>query len=194
MSLSEATANLSHLFFTYLHLTSRNDGFPDRLLLSTPPSVALHEEEIDEWNEVLLDSYENVKLSRVYSFVAEFNEAAARGYSMSEDGKVVFRRYANEIADKLNEQWRERRKMHGNFSKDKKTCLRLTLNLHVLYFVLGEELKGRSPATVPMVISKETIAQAVELIKYFSSQRGVYEKVRELFFSQLKINNLVRSL
>ena len=108
MSLSEATANLSHLFFTYLHLTSRNDGFPDRLLLSTPPSVALHEEEIDEWNEVLLDSYENVKLSRVYSFVAEFNEAAARGYSMSEDGKVVFRRYANEIADKLNEQWRER--------------------------------------------------------------------------------------
>ena len=74
---------------TYLHLTSRNDGFPDRLLLSTPPSVALHEEEIDEWNEVLVDSYKNVKLSRVYSFVAEFHKAAAREYSMSEDGKVV---------------------------------------------------------------------------------------------------------
>ena len=38
---------------TYLNLTSRNDGFPDRLLLSTPPSVALHEEEINEWNDVL---------------------------------------------------------------------------------------------------------------------------------------------
>ena len=99
---------------TYLHLTSRNDGFPDRLLLSTPPSVALHEEEIDEWNEVLVDSYQNVKLSRVYSFVAEFHKAAAREYSMSEEGKVVFRRYANEIADKLNEQWRERRGMHGS--------------------------------------------------------------------------------
>lgn len=179
---------------TYLHLTSRNDGFPDRLLLSTPPSVALHEEEIDEWNEVLVDSYQNVKLSRVYSFVAEFHKAAAREYSMSEDGKVVFRRYANEIADKLNEQWRERRGMHGNLSKDKKTCLRLALNLHVLYFVLGEELKGRSPTTVPMIISKETIAQAVELTKYFASQRGVYEKVKELFFSQLKINNVVCSL
>ena len=84
--------------------------------------------------------------------------------------------------------------MHGNLSKDKKTCLRLALNLHVLYFVLGEELKGRSPTTVPMVVSKETIAQAVELTKYFASQRGVYEKVRELFFSQLKINNVVCSL
>ena len=143
---------------------------------------------------MLVDSYQNVKLSRVYRFVAEFHKAAAREYSMSEDGKVVFRRYANEIADKLNEQWRERRGMHGNLSKDKETCLRLALNLHVLYFVLGEELKGRSPTTVPMVISKETIAQAVELTNYFASQTGVYEKIRELFFSQLKINNVVCSL
>ena len=67
--------------------------------------------------------------------------------------------------------------MHGNMSKDKKTCLRLALNLHVLYFVLGEELEGRIPTTVPMVISKETMARAVELTKYFAAQRVVYENV-----------------
>lgn len=45
---------------THLSLTSRNDGFPDHILLSTPPSVALHEEEIDEWNEVFSESYKNL--------------------------------------------------------------------------------------------------------------------------------------
>ena len=68
--------------------------------------------------------------------------------------------------------------MHGNMSKDKKTCLRLALNLHVLYFVLGEELEGRIPTTVLMVISKETMARTVELTKYFAAQRGVYELKR----------------
>ena len=98
---------------------------------------------------------------------------------MLAEAKEVYRKYANEIADKLNEQWKERRGMHGNMSKDKKTCLRLALtgNLHVLYFVLGEELEGRIPTTVPMVISKETMVRAVELTKYFAAQRGVYEKV-----------------
>ena len=127
---------------------------------------------------MLAQSYRNVKLSRVYSFVAEFHKAAEREYSMSDDAKVVYRKYANEIADRLNEQWSERRGIHGNLSKDKKTCLRLALNLHVLYYVLGEELEGRSPTTVPMVISRETMNQAVELTKYFATQRGVYEKVR----------------
>ena len=88
---------------TYLNLTSRNDGFPDRLLLSTPPSVALHEEEIDEWNELLSDSYSHVKLSRVYSFVDEFHKASEREYTMSKEAKGVYRKFANEIADKLND-------------------------------------------------------------------------------------------
>ena len=164
---------------TYLNLTSRNDGFPDRLLLSTPPSVALHEEEIDEWNELLSESY-NVKLSRVYSFTDDFHKASVREYTMSANARDVYRKFANEIADKLNEQWKDRRGTHGNVSKDKKTVLRLALNLHVLYFALGEEIAGRIPTTVPMVISAETMTQAVELTKYFAAQRGCYEKVRAI--------------
>ena len=70
-----------------------------------------------------------------------------------------------------------RRGIHGNMSKAKKTVLRLALNVHVLYFVLGEEIAGRAPTTIPMDISKETMMQAVELTKYFAAQRGVYEKV-----------------
>ncbi|KAK3734691.1 hypothetical protein QZH41_002107 [Actinostola sp. cb2023] len=161
---------------TYLNLTSRNDGFPDRLLLSTPPSVALHEEEIDEWNDALSQTYNNVKLSHVYSFIHDFHEASVRVYCMSDDARAVYRKYANEIADKLNEQWRERKGVHGKMSKDKKTVLHLALNLHVLYFALGEEIAGRMPTTVPMVITAETVAQAVELTKYFAAQRSVYEK------------------
>ncbi|KAL9959929.1 hypothetical protein ACROYT_G033307 [Oculina patagonica] len=132
---------------TCLNLTSRNDGFPDRLLLSTPPSVALHEEEIDEWNELLSDLYSNAK--------------------------DVYRKFANEIADKLNEQWKERKWTDGKLSKDKKTVLRLALNLHVLYFALGEEISGTIPTTVPMVISAEFMTQAVELT---AAQRACYEK------------------
>ena len=68
---------------------------------------------------------------------------------------------------------------NGKMSKDKKTVLRLALNLHVLFFALdlGEEIAGRVPTTVPMVISEETMKQAVELTRYFAAQRGVYEKV-----------------
>ena len=62
-------------------------------------------------------------------------------------------------------------------SKDQKTVLRLALNLHVLFFALGEEIAGRVPTTVPMVISEETMKQAVELTRYFAAQRGVYGKV-----------------
>ena len=98
----------------YLNLTRRNDGFPDRLLLSTPPLVALHEEEIDEWNDVSAQSYGNVKLSRVYKSVAEFHKTKPREYTMSFAAKEAYRKFANEIADKLNEQWRERRGIHGN--------------------------------------------------------------------------------
>ena len=35
----------------------------------------------------------------------------------------------------------------------------MATNLHVLYLVLGEELTGRLPTTVPIVISKESKAQ-----------------------------------
>lgn len=35
----------------------------------------------------------------------------------------------------------------------------MATNLHVLYLVLGKELTGRVPTTVPIIISKETIAQ-----------------------------------
>ena len=154
---------------TYLHLTSKNDGFPDRILLSTPPSVALHEEEIDEWNDVLSQSYRNMNLSRVYTFIDEFHKASDREYSMSDDARDVYRKFANDIADKLNEHWKERRGVNGKMSKDKKTVIRLALNLHVLYFALGEEIAGRVPTTVPMVISAETMGQAVELTKYFAA-------------------------
>ena len=65
---------------------------------------------------------------------------------MSDAVKVVFRRYGNKIADKLNKKLLERRGINGN-------------KLHVLYLVLGEEHTGRLPTTVPIVISKETIAQ-----------------------------------
>ena len=37
---------------TYLNLTSENDGFPDCIMWSRPPSVTLHEEEIDKLNNV----------------------------------------------------------------------------------------------------------------------------------------------
>ncbi|XP_078378505.1 uncharacterized protein LOC144661571 [Oculina patagonica] len=95
---------------------------------------------------------------------------------MSVEAKDVYRKFANEIADKLNEQWKERKGTHENLSKDKKTVLRLALNLHVLYFALGEEISGKIPTTVPMVISAETMTQAVELTKYFAAQRACYEK------------------
>ena len=174
---------------TYLSLTSKNDGFPDRILLSTPPSVALNEEEIDEWNEVFSESYKNLNLSRVYKFIDSFHKASVREYTMSDEAKNVYRKFANDIADKLNEQWKERKGVHGKMSKDKKTVLRLALNLHVLYFALGEEIAGRVPTTVPMVISEETMKQAVELTRYFVAQRGVYEKVTSVhncnFFPEL---------
>ena len=55
---------------------------------------------------------------------------------MSDAVKVVFRRYTNKIADKFNKKLLERR------------------GINVLYLVLGEELTGRLPTTVPIVISK----------------------------------------
>ena len=100
--------------------------------------------------------------------------------TMSANARDVYGKFANEIADKLNEQWKERRGTHRNVSKDKKTVLRLALNLHVLYFALGEEIAGRIPTTVPMVISAGTMTHAVELTKYFVAQRGCYEKERAI--------------
>ena len=119
---------------TYLSLTSKNknNGFPDRILLSTPPSMALHEEDIDEWNEVFSKSYQNLNLSRVYKFIDSFHKASVREYSKSDEAKNVYCKFANDIADKLNEQWKEGRGVHSKMSKDKKTVPRLALNLHVL--------------------------------------------------------------
>ena len=61
---------------------------------------------------------------------------------MSDAVKVVFRRYANKIADKLNKKLLERRGINAK----KFAC--------VVHLVLGEELTGRLPTTVPIVISK----------------------------------------
>ncbi|KAL9978062.1 hypothetical protein ACROYT_G015542 [Oculina patagonica] len=60
-----------------------------------------------------------------------------------------------------------------NLSKDKKSVLSSN---HVLYLALGEDISGRIPTIVPMVISAENMMQAVELTKYFAAQRACYEK------------------
>ena len=54
----------------------------------------------------------------MYKFVAEFHKATQRAYTMSFAAKKAYRKFANEIADKLNEQWRE----DGGFME---TCLKI---------------------------------------------------------------------
>ena len=62
-------------------------------------------------------------------------------------------KFASEITDKQNEQWKEREGIHGHVSKDKNTVLHFALNLQVLYFDLGEEIPGRIATSLPMVNS-----------------------------------------
>ena len=52
--------------------------------------MALHEEEIDEWNEVFSESYKNLNLSRVYKFIDSFHKVSVREYTMSDEAKKVY--------------------------------------------------------------------------------------------------------
>lgn len=45
-------------------------------------------------------------------------------YHFDEKGMEVYRVFANDMADKMNEQWEKGAMTHGNVSKDKRTMVR----------------------------------------------------------------------
>lgn len=95
---------------------------------------------------------------------------------------------------RLSQTRQREREMYGNLSKDK-TNLLLGLNFHYLSYCFSWWGTLRSQQQSPCrVVSKTTIAQAVKLIKYFASSRGVYENVSLLFFTRFKVNDVICSL
>ena len=100
----------------------------------------------------------------------------------------------SKVLTRLSQTRQREREMHGNLSKDK-TNLRLELNFHYLFYFFSWWGTLRSQQQSPYrVVSKKTIAQAVKLIRYFASSRGVYENVSLLFLTQFKVNDVICSL
>ncbi|XP_031563273.1 uncharacterized protein LOC116298843 [Actinia tenebrosa] len=163
---------------TYLSLLSKDEGLADRFLLATPPPVALKEEEMDHCEDVLKLMYHTVDLSKMYQFIWKtHNEHSdSKVYFLSFKAKTLYNEYSNEIANKLNEQWKTRATLSGALSKDRRTVLRLALNIHVFYHVLGEMLGGRELKQIPTQIEETVMRQAVELTKYFVKQRNIHRQ------------------
>lgn len=164
----------------YLSLLSKDEGFADRFLLATPPPVALKEEEMDYCEDVLKLMYHTVDLSKMYHYIwkSHNEQSDPKVYFFSFKAKTLYNEYSNEIANQLNEQWKTRPALSGALSKDRRMVLRLALNLHVFYHVLGEQLAGRDMRQIPNQIEETVIRQAVELTKYFVKQRNIYRQVR----------------
>lgn len=162
---------------TFIQLMERNDGFPDRFLLETPKPISLHEEEIDEWEEVLSTSYSHVRLAETFEFIYKIhNSGEQKTYLMSKEALLSYRSFSNDISDRLNELWKNRSNQSARISKDKRTALRLALNLHILYSTLSNIIDEKRPK-ITSDISKDTMEMAISLTQHFSKQREIYEQV-----------------
>lgn len=80
--------------------------------------------DVDEWCETL-KQYPINSLEKPLQDVADWHTTDKEHvYRFDEKGMQVYRLFANEMAEKMNEQWEKGKMVQGNVSKDKRTMVR----------------------------------------------------------------------
>lgn len=79
---------------------------------------------MDEWCETL-KSFPISSLEKPLKDIAEWHSKEHDiVYKFDEKGMQVYRLFANEMGEKMNEQWEQGKMAQGNVSKDKRTMVR----------------------------------------------------------------------
>ena len=79
---------------------------------------------MDEWCETL-KRFPISSLEKPLKDIAEWHSKEHDiVYKFDEKGMQVYRLFANEMAEKMNEQWEQGKMAQGNVSKDKRTMVR----------------------------------------------------------------------
>lgn len=89
--------------------------------------------------------------------MAEFHKTTPREYTMSLAAKEAYRKFANEIANKLHDQWKERWRTHGNMSHllyRQSTTLLIAI-LNVLKWFTGHRSLSESAFSECLAIHKD---------------------------------------
>ena len=80
---------------------------------------------VDEWC-VTLKQFPIHSLEKPLRDMAEWHKTNKQHvYKFDQKGMQVYRLFANEMADKINEQWEQGKMAQGNVSKDNRTMVRL---------------------------------------------------------------------
>ena len=113
----------------YPSLRECNDGFLDRFLICSPRPKLLLEEEVEEWCNKL-SSQPLKSISKVYSLISRWHSnKLLRNYTFSSQAKEEHRLFANEMTRLMNSQFDGGSDVVGNYSKDKRTAIRLEFNV-----------------------------------------------------------------
>ena len=109
----------------YSTIYESNDGFADRILLCTPKPKLLKEDEVEEW-VAKLQSTGLTSLKQPYELIQKWHSNGEIIYTFDSEGKAVYKQFADQIVDMMNDKWESAGGIGKvfNVSKDRRTMIR----------------------------------------------------------------------
>lgn len=89
-------------------------------------------QEVDAWSREL-QTFPLKSLLEPFKLIAEWHEEGDHTYTYNAEGMQVYRNFANEMAELMNEQWTTGALNLGNVSKDKRTMIRYLRTTKMYY-------------------------------------------------------------
>lgn len=112
-----------HIIFTHQNKFSLSPRPLSACCMRLPINIVYYLQEVDKWCKKL-HGFPLSSLVEPFKLITDWHKEGDHIYMFSKEGKQIYRKFANDMAELMNKQWQSGETSQGNLSKDKRTMIR----------------------------------------------------------------------